>query len=58
MEGMASYKVTKEAPARFTAHVTRRGGSIDTRGEFPTELAALDWVGERLGLDIPAGREA
>jgi len=58
MGGMAPYKVTKEAPSRFTAHVTRRGGSIDSRGEFPTELDALDWVGERLGMDIPAGREA
>jgi hypothetical protein len=55
---MVRYKVIQDASLSFTAHVTRVGGLIETQGEFPTELDALDWVGERLGMDIPARREA
>jgi hypothetical protein len=42
------------------ARIQRRfvGGLIETQREFVTELDALDWVGERLGMDIPARREA
>jgi hypothetical protein len=58
IERMVRYKVIQDASLSFTAHVTRVGGLIETQGEFPTELDALDWVGERLGMDIPARREA
>ena len=50
---MVHYKVIQDASLSFTADVTRLGGLIETQGEFPTELDALDWVGERLGMDIP-----
>lgn len=56
--GMVRYKVIQDASLSFTAHVTRVGGLIETQREFATELDALDWVGERLGMDIPARREA
>ena len=55
---MERYKVVQDASMSFTAHVTRIGGLIETQREFVTELDALDWVGERLGMDIPARREA
>jgi hypothetical protein len=56
---MARYEVVQDdASMSFTAHVTRVGGLIETQREFATESEALDWVSERLGLDIPARREA
>ena len=57
IDGMTRYEVVQDdASMSFTAHVTR--GLIETQREFATELEALDWVGERLGMDIPARREA
>ena len=55
---MPRYTVVQDASMSFTAHVTRIGGRIETQREFASELDALDWVGERLGMDIPARREA
>lgn len=55
---MAIYEVIQDASMSFTARVTRVGGLVETQREFPTEWDALDWVGERLGMDIPARREA
>ena len=55
----ARYEVLQDdASMSFTAHVIRVGGLIETQREFATESEALDWVGERLGMDIPARREA
>jgi hypothetical protein len=58
MEGMSTYQVIAEIPSGFTAEVTYRSGRIKRSGGFETSLAALDWVGDRLGEDIPPAKEA
>jgi hypothetical protein len=58
MEGMSTYRVIPEIRSGFTAEVTDRSGQIKRSDGFETELAALDWVGYRLGEDIPSAKEA
>ena len=58
MEGMSTYRVIPEIRCDFTAEVTYHSGRIKRSGGFETELAVLDWVGDRLGEDIPPAKEA
>ena len=60
MKDMVNYRVTADTliGTGFAAEVTSRSGYVETQRGFLTRAGALDWVGERLVVDVDPASEA